>query len=72
MAISLNHTIVSARDKDAAARFFAEIFALRFEGLGGHFAPVRGNDIRRQAARPLHHINSESLDATTVCGYMGE
>jgi catechol 2,3-dioxygenase-like lactoylglutathione lyase family enzyme len=25
MTITLNHTIVSARDKDAAARFFAEI-----------------------------------------------
>ena len=44
MTITLNHTIVSARDKDAAARFFAEIFGLRFEGLGGHFAPVRVND----------------------------
>ena len=44
MTITLNHTIVWARDKDAAARFFAEIFGLRFEGLGGHFAPVRVND----------------------------
>ena len=30
MTITLNHTIVSTRDKDAAARFFAEIFGLRF------------------------------------------
>ena len=44
MTITLNHTIVRARDKDAAARFFAEIFGLRFEGSGGHFAPVRVND----------------------------
>ena len=44
MTIMLNHTIVWARDKDAAARSFAEIFGLRFEGLGGHFAPVRVND----------------------------
>jgi catechol 2,3-dioxygenase-like lactoylglutathione lyase family enzyme len=44
MTITLNHTVVSARDKDAAARFFAEIFGVRFEGLGGHFAPVRVND----------------------------
>jgi catechol 2,3-dioxygenase-like lactoylglutathione lyase family enzyme len=44
MTITLNHTIVWARDKDAAARFFAQIFGLRFEGLGGHFAPVRVND----------------------------
>jgi catechol 2,3-dioxygenase-like lactoylglutathione lyase family enzyme len=44
MTITLNHTIVWARDKDAAARLFAEIFGLRFEGSGGHFAPVRVND----------------------------
>jgi catechol 2,3-dioxygenase-like lactoylglutathione lyase family enzyme len=44
MTITLNHTIVPARDKEAAARFFAEIFGLRFGGLGGHFAPVRVND----------------------------
>jgi len=44
MMITLNHTIVSARDKDAAARLFAEIFGLRFEGSGGHFAQVRVND----------------------------
>ena len=44
MTITLNHTIVRARDKEAAARFFAEIFGLRFEGSGGHFAPVRVND----------------------------
>jgi hypothetical protein len=40
MTIRLNHTIVWARDKDAATRFFAEIFALR-EGLGGHhYSPL--------------------------------
>ena len=44
MTITLNHTIVWARDKDAASRFFAKIFGLRFEGLGGHFAPVRVNE----------------------------
>jgi catechol 2,3-dioxygenase-like lactoylglutathione lyase family enzyme len=44
MTITLNHTIVWARDKDAAARFFAEIFGLRFESAGGHFAPVLVND----------------------------
>ena len=30
MTITLNHTIVWARDKGAAARFFAEIFGLHF------------------------------------------
>ena len=44
MTITLNHTIVHARDKEAAARFFAQIFGLPFEGSGGHFAPVRVND----------------------------
>jgi catechol 2,3-dioxygenase-like lactoylglutathione lyase family enzyme len=44
MAITLNHTIVRSRDKDAAARFFAEIFGLSFESSGSHFAPVRVND----------------------------
>src|SRR3954470_10111836 len=44
MAITLNHTIVPTRDKEAAARFFAEIFDLRFDGASGHFAPVRVND----------------------------
>jgi catechol 2,3-dioxygenase-like lactoylglutathione lyase family enzyme len=31
MTITLNHTIVPARDKEAAARFFARIFGLRFD-----------------------------------------
>ena len=34
MAITLNHTIVPARDKAAAAKFFAEIF-----GCKAHAAP---------------------------------
>ena len=44
MTITLNHTIVWARDKNAAARLFAEIFGLRVESSGGHFAPVRVNN----------------------------
>jgi catechol 2,3-dioxygenase-like lactoylglutathione lyase family enzyme len=44
MSITLNHTIVPARDKEAAARFFARIFGLEYAGLAGHFAPVRVND----------------------------
>jgi catechol 2,3-dioxygenase-like lactoylglutathione lyase family enzyme len=43
MAITLNHTIVPARDKEAAARFFAQLFGLKFDGLGEYFAPVRVN-----------------------------
>jgi len=44
MAITLNHTIVPAHDKEASARFFADIFGLTYEGSMGHFAPVRVNE----------------------------
>jgi catechol 2,3-dioxygenase-like lactoylglutathione lyase family enzyme len=44
MTITLNHTIVPAHDKEAAARFFAQIFGLHFNGPSSHFAPVRVND----------------------------
>jgi catechol 2,3-dioxygenase-like lactoylglutathione lyase family enzyme len=44
MTITLNHTIVPARDKRAAAQFFARIFGLHADPKGGHFAPVRIND----------------------------
>ena len=44
MTIVLNHTIVPARNKVAAARFFADIFGLPFDGGSSHFAPVRVND----------------------------
>jgi catechol 2,3-dioxygenase-like lactoylglutathione lyase family enzyme len=44
MAITLNHTIVPARDKGAAARLFAQLFGLTYEGREGYFAPVKVND----------------------------
>ena len=44
MAITLNHTIVPARDKEAAAREFAQLFGLPYGGPGEHFAPVKVND----------------------------
>src|SRR5260221_5621549 len=43
MAITLNHTIVPARDKQASARFFAEIFGLAYDASPGYFAAVRVN-----------------------------
>lgn len=43
MAITLNHTIVPAIDKEAAASWFAQIFGLRYDGSKGHFAPVKVN-----------------------------
>src|SRR5580704_967239 len=42
MTITLNHAIVPARDKVAAAKFFANIFGLK-RGRSGYFAPVRVN-----------------------------
>jgi catechol 2,3-dioxygenase-like lactoylglutathione lyase family enzyme len=44
MTIELDHTIIPSRDKDAAARFFARIFGLSYDGPQSHFAPVRVND----------------------------
>ena len=45
VTIILNHTIVPAREKLAAARFFASIFGLNFnEQESDHFAPVRVNE----------------------------
>jgi catechol 2,3-dioxygenase-like lactoylglutathione lyase family enzyme len=37
MTIRLDHTIVPARDKEASARFFAEIFGLEYKGPMSHF-----------------------------------
>ena len=42
MTITLNHAIVPARDKVAAAKFFAGIFGLK-RGRTGYFAPVKIN-----------------------------
>ncbi len=44
MALVLDHTIVPAGDKEAAARFFAHIFDLEYKGPVGHFAPVQVNE----------------------------
>lgn len=44
MTIELNHTIVPARDKEQSARFFADIPGLQYDGVAGHFTPVRAND----------------------------
>ena len=44
VAITLNHTIVPAHDKETSAQFFARIFGLTYAGPAGHFAPVVVND----------------------------
>jgi len=72
MAITLNHTIVPARDKEASARFFADIFGLKYEGASGHFAPVRVNesltlDFDDADGFDVHHyafhVSDEEFDA---------
>jgi catechol 2,3-dioxygenase-like lactoylglutathione lyase family enzyme len=72
MAITLNHTIVPASDKEASARFFARIFGLTYEGPQGHFAPVRVNETltldfdNRSDFEPhlyAFHVSDEEFDA---------
>ena len=67
MAIVLDHTIVPARDQEAAARFFAQIFGLPYEGVRGHFAPVRVNealtfDFDNREGFESHHYAFHSSD----------
>lgn len=40
MSIQLDHMIVPVRDKEAAAKFFARIFGLSYDGPMGPFAPA--------------------------------
>ena len=72
MAITLNHTIVPAHDKEASARFFADIFGLKYEGPAGHFAPLRVNetltlDFDNASSFERHHyafhVSDEEFDA---------
>jgi catechol 2,3-dioxygenase-like lactoylglutathione lyase family enzyme len=44
MPIVLDHTIVPAKDKQASAKFFAEIFGLTVKPGEGHFAQVQVNE----------------------------
>jgi catechol 2,3-dioxygenase-like lactoylglutathione lyase family enzyme len=72
MSITLNHTIVPARDKEASAKHFAHLFGLKYEGPMSHFAPVRINetltldfDNREQFERHHYafHVSDEEFDA---------
>lgn len=73
MAITLDHTIVPAHDKVAAAEFFAKIFGLTYDGPTGPFAPVQVNetltfdfDERRQGFEVHHyafHVSDNDFDA---------
>jgi catechol 2,3-dioxygenase-like lactoylglutathione lyase family enzyme len=73
VTIELHHTIVPARDKAAAARWFARILGLAFEEDAiGHFAPVRVNasltlDFADETRLENHHyafkVSEEDFDA---------
>ena len=71
MAITLNHTIVPAHDKQASAEFFARIFGLRAKEMG-HFAAVAVNatltlDFDNRKTFESHHyafhVGDEEFDA---------
>jgi catechol 2,3-dioxygenase-like lactoylglutathione lyase family enzyme len=71
MTITLNHTIVPARDKAAAAKFFAHIFGLK-RGRAGYFAPVRINksltllfddDSKFESHHLAFHVSNREFDA---------
>jgi catechol 2,3-dioxygenase-like lactoylglutathione lyase family enzyme len=71
MTITLNHTIVPARDKVAAATFFARIFGLK-RGRTNYFAPVKVNkaltllfdeDSKFESHHYAFHVSKREFDA---------
>jgi catechol 2,3-dioxygenase-like lactoylglutathione lyase family enzyme len=71
MTITLNHTIVPARDKVAAAKFFAHIFGLK-RGRPSHFSLVRVNktltllfddDTKFESHHYAFHVSKRDFDA---------
>ena len=67
MAIVLDHTIVPARDKEASARFFAQMFGLEYKGASGHFAPVYVND-----SLTFDFDNRDSFESHHYAFYIGD
>ena len=72
MAITLNHTIVPAHDKEASARFFAHLFGLTYAGPQGHFAPIQVNETltldfdnreRFESHHYAFHVSDAEFDA---------
>jgi catechol 2,3-dioxygenase-like lactoylglutathione lyase family enzyme len=58
--LSLDHTIVPAKDKEKSAKWMADILGLDYTGLWGHFAPVKVNekttfDFDTREAFEAHH-----------------
>ena len=72
MAITLNHTIVPAKNKTASAQFFAGIFGLKVKEGEGRFAQVQVNDTLtmdydelRPVVESIHyafHVSDEEFD----------
>jgi catechol 2,3-dioxygenase-like lactoylglutathione lyase family enzyme len=72
MTITLNHTIVPARDKAEAAKFFARIFGLK-RARTNYFAPVRVNkgltllfddeDGKFESHHYAFHVSEREFDA---------
>ena len=72
MTIILNHCIVPARDKIAAAKFFADLFGLK-RGRAGYFAPVKVNktltllfsdeEPKFEAHHYAFHVTNREFDA---------
>lgn len=42
--LSLDHTIVPAKEKEKSAKWMAGILGLEYTGMWGHFAPVKVNE----------------------------
>jgi len=71
VTITLNHTIVPARDKVQSAKFFAGVFGLR-RGRAGYFAPVCVNktltmlfddDGKFESHHYAFHVSEREFDA---------
>jgi catechol 2,3-dioxygenase-like lactoylglutathione lyase family enzyme len=67
MAITLDHTIVPAKDGEAAARLFADIMGLRYHGMEGHFAPVRINE-----TLTLDFCSTKNFEGHHIAFHVGE
>jgi catechol 2,3-dioxygenase-like lactoylglutathione lyase family enzyme len=73
MAVTLNHTIVPAHEREASAQFFARIFGVPHEGtFFGHFSVVRVNDAltldfadreRFESHHYAFHVSDQEFDA---------
>jgi len=59
MTVTLNHTIVAARDRDASAAFLAEMLGLPPPSLLGHFAVVEVGDTSLDFAEAKDEIPAQ-------------